>query len=29
LVRGNDDDLARARDLFESCGANGELATLD
>jgi hypothetical protein len=29
VVRGEDDDLSRARDLFQACGAPADLANLD
>ena len=29
VLRGEDDDLQRARDLFKACGANGDLARLE
>ena len=29
VVRGSDDDLTRARDLFQSCGAASDLDNLD
>jgi len=29
VVRGEDEDLERARDLFDACGASGDLAKID
>jgi hypothetical protein len=29
VLRGGDNDLTRARDLFQSCGATQDLANLD
>jgi hypothetical protein len=29
VVRGGDEDLVRARELFEACGAAGDLTNLD